>query len=64
MVMLGHRLHLPNIEMKSPQLIAKVYMKGQSDIPLILGRPRPSKQLTSTQMLSQYAIMRGAHQFL
>ena len=34
-------------------------MKGQSDIPLILGRLRPSKWLTSTQVLSQSAAMRG-----
>ena len=41
-------------------------MKGRSDIPLILGRLRPSKRLTrpskrlaSTQVLSQCAAMRG-----
>ena len=34
-------------------------MKGLSDIPLILGRLRPSKQLTSTQVLSQCAARPG-----
>ena len=35
-------------------------MKGRSDIPpLILGRLRPSKRLTSTQVLSLYAAMPG-----
>ena len=45
-------------------------MKGRSDIPRIIGRLRPSKRLTSTQVLSQCAAMgvgtgdRAAHQFL
>ena len=30
------------------QLTAKTYMKGWSHIPLIMGRIRPSKRLTST----------------
>ena len=34
-------------------------MKGRSDISLILGRLRPSKQLTSTQVSSLCAAMRG-----
>ena len=34
-------------------------MKGRYDIPLILGRLMLSKRLTSTQVLSQCAAMRG-----
>ena len=34
-------------------------MQGQSDITLILGRFRPSKQLTSTQVLIQFAALHG-----
>ena len=34
-------------------------MKGRSDIPLILGKFRPSEPLTSTQVLSQCAAIRG-----
>ena len=35
-----------------PQQAAKAYMKGRSNIliPLILGKLRPSKRLTSTQV--------------
>ena len=51
-----------------PSKAAKAYMKGRSDVPLILGRLRPSKPLTSTQVLSQCAAMHGgteaAYQFL
>ena len=54
---------LPNIKMNvtsSPAIKhypSKVYayMQGWSDIPLILGRLRPSRWLTSTQELSQCA---------
>ena len=34
-------------------------MKGRPDLPLILDRLRPSKQLTSTQVLGQCAAMHG-----
>ena len=34
-------------------------MKGRSDIPLILGRFRPSERLTNTQVPNQCIAMRG-----
>ena len=60
-------LLLPDIEMNDtsspssalPHLTAKAYLQGQSDIALILGRLRPCKWLTRTQMLSQCAALHG-----
>ena len=44
-----------------PNKTAKAYMKGQSDIPIILGRLRSSKRLTNcTQVPSQCASTHGA----
>ena len=40
-------------------LSKQLRLQGQTDISLILGRLRPSKLLTSTQVFSQFAALRG-----
>ena len=67
MVMSGRHLpfygtftrHSDEMTPQAMQLNSYDFMKGRSDVPLILGRLMPSNGLTSTQVLSKCAAMRG-----
>ena len=50
----------PATKHRPTELKTKTYMQGLSIIELILGRLRPSKRLTRTQVLSQLAALRGS----